>query len=193
MIRTTLPLDSAFNMAVQTMARIHAGPFQVGADSPATYWALVSHLDSGLPLVVWNGASAPEKTIYACEETNYAFRAWHDMAHYVGKHDFSFPGEVRAAELQIDQLRHRFGRVRHWEELVLCEVAGQGAFFHATRTFPEDQRAFALNWLESAGVELPNYKLKRSAMTPSERHALDLAIASLSGKLERAHRFGLAP
>lgn len=100
-------------------------------------------------LKVWQGAS--DRTIFGDPCINWAFRAWHDYCHVVGKHGFTLEGERLTATRQIRNMRAAYGysgvaRVG-WDKVLWIEVVEQAEHFAATGAFPVDQRAFMLNRL----------------------------------------------
>src|SRR5438067_89761 len=75
------PVDAALNRAVLRMAAIVCpGGYDVSSSAPSSFRELVRHLDDGGRMTVYGGGS--EGTIFADNEVNYAFRAWHDWTHY---------------------------------------------------------------------------------------------------------------
>jgi hypothetical protein len=93
---------------------------------------------------VWAGGS--DNTIFADEEHNWAFRAWHDWVHWSFQLPFNVTGEAATVYVQANHLFRRFGtgeRTVGWVARMLSEVIGQ--FMHNAQRgeFPEDQRRFS--------------------------------------------------
>lgn len=146
-------LDPGLDRAIMSIATglIRDG-WDVGEHAPSTYEALCDLLDHGGRMVV--SGEGCEGTIYGSPEVNHAFRAWHDMCHWVYKHDFSLQGETDALMRQLEHLRAwcNFGdvpdcRFRYWCDILTAEVVGQGRYFHRHGTFPTDQRTFVVAYM----------------------------------------------
>jgi len=141
--------DIHFNAAVLTIcSRLWPGGYDVSNAAPETYEELIAHLDAGHRMVVYNGGS--EQTIYGDPEVNFAFRAWHDWCHWRGRHDFSHEGERAACAMQSEHLIALYGessQTRRWRRILQAEIIGQRDHFDRHGAFPEDQRAFAENYL----------------------------------------------
>jgi len=103
-----------------------------------------------------------DKTIFGAPSTNWQFRAWHDSQHIAANADFSLEGERIAANRQMDQIVFLNGpstrdKLR-WVALVDCEVNGQGEYFAEHGASPNDQRAFAKDWLlEKWGLDVASF------------------------------------
>ncbi len=142
-------LDIHFNAAVLTIcSRVLPGGFDVSDKAPETYEELVAHLDAGRRMLVYSGGS--QRTIYGDPEVNFAFRAWHDWCHWRGRYDFSYEGERAACTMQGDHLVALYGessQTRRWLRILEAEIIGQRDYFDRHGIFPEDQRAFAENYL----------------------------------------------
>lgn len=145
------PLDRGLNVAILHIAsRLFPTGFDVAAEAPETYEALCAHLEKGGRMLVWSGGS--DATIYADAEVNHAFRAWHDWCHFTGGHDFSPEGEAAAMRMQQDHLRLLYGdspEVRRWFAILEAEIVGQAAYYAMWGRFPEDQRAFVEDYLNT--------------------------------------------
>lgn len=144
-----IPFNINFNIACNTMARklwplgYSISGIDTSEAAPATFAELKARLDAGKRHIV-DGASS-DNTIFACPETNCAFRAWHDWCHYRGGHDFTLNGEAKVARMQCEHVRLLYGNGASFErfaKLILCEVIGQAAYYAANGRFPADQRAF---------------------------------------------------
>lgn len=147
---TKQPVNIQLNIAVRHITD-RLFPLGFDASPAAVYPPVLSTLKriingkAGERLVVWSGES--ENTIYACPETNWAARAWHDWHH--GKHgfDFTLGGERKTAESQARDLIELYGTgpdVVDMVELLLAEVIGQAEFYERTGgRFPTNQRQFS--------------------------------------------------
>ncbi|KKN52654.1 hypothetical protein LCGC14_0610480 [marine sediment metagenome] len=139
------PLSKAFNVAVITIAnRLHPTGYDVGDPAPSTLQELQDHINTTGRMLVWNGAS--NKTIYACSETNWAFRAWHDWCHYTYNLKFDKEGERKACEIQKDHIRLIYDPGTQTDlfcDLIEFEIMGQFEYKEVFGNFPEDQMALA--------------------------------------------------
>lgn len=149
----TVPLDRAFNVAVNHMAaRVCPTGFDVTMDAsaaPDTLGQLRRHIERTGRILVWGGAS--DTTIYACRETNAAFRAWHDWTHYILRAPFDLPGERTVCARQQADLALIYAghdRLPLWQRLLEIEIVGQAVHLTATGSFLADQRGFAHRMLE---------------------------------------------
>lgn len=99
-----------------------------------------------------------ENTIFANKDINARFRFWHDMAHLAVDAPFTAEGERLAAGYQMSQVRALVGPSdadkARWVALIDCEVNGQTSYFMEHGEFPDNQRAFALAYLEARGVDI---------------------------------------
>lgn len=130
--------------------RIFPHGFDVAPDAPDTYKKLRAHLDAEKRMVVYNGGS--EGTIYGDDEVNYCFRAWHDVCHYYGEHDFSPEGEAGVLKMQCFQLRQLYGdteETRRWVSILNAEVVGQREYYQRYKRYITDQRGFVLAYLDN--------------------------------------------
>lgn len=90
-----------------------------------------------------------ENTIFGTIEANIAFRAWHDYTHIKNGLSFDPLDEIKVAFLQAAELPEDW----HYERmLVLSEVAGQVLFYSTFSEFPENQRKFTINLLETGKI-----------------------------------------
>jgi hypothetical protein len=154
---TQNPLDRSFNVVVKHIAsRLFPMGFDIGPDAPDTLAKLKARLDSGARMLVWDGAS--DKTIFACPETNYAFRDWHDWLHWKLGADFTPQGE-RAVLLGMQaQVVSLYGGrtgpcqdVLRWCAILEAEVIGQLEHKEDHGGFPEDQREVTKRYLSVRG------------------------------------------
>jgi hypothetical protein len=136
-------VNAQLDAAVLTLAgRLFPLGFTPRDTAPSTLADLKAAWDSG-PAVVWAGAS--DDTIFGSPEVNWAFRAWHDWAHYRYALPFTRDGEREAAFVQVAHLVRLYGDGRDvaaMAALVLCEVIGQAEAFGTHGKFPDHQRAF---------------------------------------------------
>jgi hypothetical protein len=138
------------NVAVMQIAsQLFPTGFDVSDNAPDTFDKLKAHVAKTGRMLVWNGAS--DKTIFADEEVNFAFRAWHDWCHLAGEFPFTPEGEKDAACMQLQHIRALFGRTKEADymcRLVWTEVVGQVEYhLHHNGAFPSDQAAFTKHYL----------------------------------------------
>lgn len=142
--------STKFNIATTHIAsKLFPLGFDVSDDAPSSLAELMASFASGRH-TVWRGAS--EATIFGgpeAAEVNWAFRAWHDWHHWHGKHALDLNGEAAVARGQITDVFKLFGQrdAYVFADLILEEVLGQAAYKAATGAFPENQRAFARDFL----------------------------------------------
>lgn len=145
----TNPLNRAFNVAVrQISARYFPLGFDVSDNAPSSLEALTKHVNATGRMLVWSGAS--DRTIFACPETNHAFRAWHDLHHYRLQAPFNELGELQVCRAQKADLWALYGDTTpYWEfsAIVFAEVIGQLRHEQKWGVFPADQMAFTRSWL----------------------------------------------
>jgi hypothetical protein len=150
-------IDPDLDMAIMTItAKLLPAGYEVSHEAPQSYEALRVRLDAGRRMRVWNGGSG--WTIYGNAAINFAFRAWHDLCHYIGCHDFTLKGEIDTCELQCRQLADHFrgmARVPEWQATIRAEVIGQALYFHRNKRFPDDQRGFVLAYLADPVDSIP--------------------------------------
>ncbi len=144
------PLDRAFNVAVNHMAsKIFPSGFDVSDNAPQDHETLFALLNAGRRMLVWSGGS--DRTIFDCPSTNHAFRAWHDWCHWTGSHPFTPLGEFQVYKMQRDHLTELYGfaTIRHWNwhKILYTEIIGQLEYQREHGEFPDDQRAFADEYL----------------------------------------------
>lgn len=122
--------------------------FQVSDNAPQTIEALCEHMDRTGRMVVWSGAS--DKAIWSAY-TNYAFRAWHDYHHWLGKLPFTRAGETATCEAQCQDLLTWYGEsetTQEWCRVLRAEIIGQLDYSDKHNgAFPEDQAAFVAAYL----------------------------------------------
>ena len=157
------PFNLAFNVAVNHIAgKLFPCGFDVGPDAPATLEALNAQFATGRHKV---DNRRSDNTIFACPETNWHFRAWHDWCHWKGQHAFTLEGESAVARMQIEHVRGLYGdgpTLDAFSQLILAEVVGQAAYYAASGEFPADQRAFVrafLGWRGDVDAEFIGYTL----------------------------------
>jgi hypothetical protein len=146
---TMEPFSLAFNAAVMTIAnRLCPTGYDVSPDAPTSLEALTAHIQATGRIVVSSENS--DATIYGDPEHNFAFRAFHDWCHWRYQLPFTLDGEREVCKRQQEIVRQVFGPGTATERfcaLIECEVVGQAEYFEAYGHFPEDQRAFAEQWL----------------------------------------------
>lgn len=122
-----------------------APKFEARPDAPATF-AEIMATRGRLVRPVWDGAS--EASIYGAPEINHAFRAWHDACHVAGQFGFDLGGEKQTCEMQVKQFYCVFPSAPSDVAALLCaEIIGQAEYFAEFGEFPEDQRAFVVDYL----------------------------------------------
>jgi hypothetical protein len=94
-------------------------------------------------LPVWSGAS--DKTIYEDAMTNMWARAWHDCLHLDLNAEFDMAGERAIGLSIIENMRDVFNPDERC--LLWAEVVGQAQHFEKFGAFPDDQRAFTLDYI----------------------------------------------
>jgi hypothetical protein len=143
-------LDQKFSAAMLTMAATFVpGGFDVSEHAPSTYSELKAHLSAGRKMLIYSGGA--EGTVHGHPEMNYAFRAWHDLAHLTGRHTFTLRGELGVWALQSKQLRAVLGdsaETRRWCAILHAEIVGQALYFGHHQDFPHDQFAFGKAFLQ---------------------------------------------
>lgn len=102
-----------------------------------------------------------ERTIFATPHLNHCFRYWHDIAHIQVDAPFTETGERRAAEWQIARVMDLVGPTweakNRWAAIIDTEVNGQVDYYLKHGTFPEDQRAFAIEHLAAKGYDVATF------------------------------------
>lgn len=150
MAHVSAPLSTRFNVAVlQIASNLFPAGFDVSENAPNAFEALVSHVQDTGRMLVWNGAS--DTTIFADNEVNFAFRAWHDYCHVAGGFEFTPEGEKAACLMQIEHIRAIYGdtpTADHFVSLVWAEVVGQVSYtLSHDGAFPVNQMAFVKHFL----------------------------------------------
>jgi hypothetical protein len=91
---------------------------------------------------IWRGAS--EGTIFASEQVNHYFRAWHDYIHITKRLGYDFIGETAVCQIQMAELPVEW----YFEkQLVNCEIVAQALHFMKFEEFVSNQRLFTLRFL----------------------------------------------
>lgn len=157
---TKKPLDRHLNAAVLAMAaRLFPTGFDVSPDAPSSLRALNTLLGKpeapkpGARMVVFDGGSA--HTIYADDEVNYAFRAWHDWTHWRYQFDFSLAGERATYMAQVFHLVKAYGdcdTVTRWSNILHAEIVGQAEYYARHKRYVGRQLDFVRACL-SVGIE----------------------------------------
>ncbi len=142
-------LDHAFSCAVLAIAeQIPPVGWDIMEDPPASLAGITAHWRATGRLAIYSGHS--DRTIYGAEGTNLAFRAWHDWTHIVHQCEFTAAGEFRVCEYQCELIRTLYipsARTDYWCRIIDAEINGQGAHKAEFGQFPEDQRAFVVDYL----------------------------------------------
>ncbi len=143
-VLTANPLDRSLNVAINHIAgRLYPTGFDVGDPAPSTLTNLRAHVARTGRMLVWSGGSTD--TIYDDDETNYAFRAWHDWHHWRHGYAFDLAGETLAYHGQCRDLELLYpghDRLSAWKRILWCEVVGQAVYLAHHGKFPPNQRAF---------------------------------------------------
>lgn len=98
-------------------------------------------------IIVWSGGS--DTTIYQDSQTNFLFRAWHDLMHVRIGAGFDLQGETRTALSQMSQVGTLLAQI------IRIEVIQQAVYYFETGGFIADQRLWTenqLNTLRSNGI-----------------------------------------
>ena len=148
----TTALDKAFNCMVLTMANITAPSWETVEEheAPSSLDELIDMSTERGHIIVSKGHS--DKTIFGEPEFNWAFRAWHDSAHFRINAPFTLEGEIAACEQQIKDMVQRYGKSKQtdkWAQMIRIEVIGQAIHFENEGAFPVDQVAFMQSKLEA--------------------------------------------
>lgn len=142
------PLSRGFNVAVQTITRrIFPCGYDVSDNAPEDYDSLLSHHKKTGRVLVWSGAS--DQTIFACRETNYSFRAWHDSKHILRKLPFTQAGECAAMKAQQSDICALYDgpQADYYYVILDAEIMGQFHYNAARGGFPVDQMGFVSAYL----------------------------------------------
>lgn len=155
---TTEPVSRAFNVAVLHIAsKVLPCGFDVSADAPQDFDSLMVHYKKTGRVLVWVGAS--EQTIFADEEVNYAFRAWHDSKHILGELPFTREGEAEAMREQMKDILALYDgeAAALFCCLLRAEILGQFDYQERYGGFPVDQIGFVSAYLTNRSVALSGY------------------------------------
>lgn len=93
---------------------------------------------------VFDGGS--EFTVFSNPESNFLFRAWHDLIHIELLAPFTLEGEMAVAREQIRQA----GLHGELADVLWADVVGQTQYFKTHGEFPVDQRSFVIQSLKEA-------------------------------------------
>lgn len=150
-IRPILNVD--FNIAVLTIAnRLCPQGWDVSDIAPHTLEGITGYIQRVGRPCVWRGGS--ERTIFGEPETNYAFRAWHDVRHWQSGATFDAEGEAIVCMLQQADIRKLFGPHPEFEALLHAEVLGQLRHQEVHGAFPDDQYGFVREYLVNPTLAL---------------------------------------
>lgn len=137
-------LDRTLSQLVLAIAPRHTA----AARAPETFGAITQAHGQRNDVLVWDGAS--ESTIWGDARVNHAFRAWHDLHHITGWHDFTLAGELDTMRAQQAHLIAAHGDnafTRRACAILECEIAGQARHYATYGEFPIDQLQFAKDYL----------------------------------------------
>jgi len=158
-----LPMNRRFNIAVNHIASIlFPAGFDISPSAPSSINGLCESFTSGR-LTVYDGAS--DKTIFACTETNYNFRAWHDHCHVrpsrnkLGRYypslcyQFTESGESSVCLEQYKDIESLYGNGREssiFKRIIHAEIMGQWQYKESLGGFPIDQYGFVAMYLQDS-------------------------------------------
>lgn len=83
-----------------------------------------------------------ETSIYGDARVNLAFRAWHDATHLQHGLGFNASDEIAVAHIQCASAGIARDRALLW-----ADIAGQVRYFETFGEFPNDQKAFVLDYI----------------------------------------------
>lgn len=149
------PLSRAFNVAVlHICGKVLPLGFDVSENAPQNYQELIEHYLATRRVLVWNGAS--DKTIFADCEVNYAFRAWHDSRHIIGRHDFTREGEFKTMASQCMDVCAIYDgpQAEYFCAILDAEIMGQFEYAEKRGGFPVDQFGFVQAYLQDKQAAL---------------------------------------
>ena len=154
------PVSPAFNAVIMRLAdRFNPRGYAVLNDAPDTLAKLQAYHAEHGRIAVWSGKS--DRTIYADDEVNFAFRAWHDARHLALGADFTPEGEALVAAQQIADVLILYGAdaPKLWLRLIEAEIVGQQRYQERHGAFPENQRGFDLAYIRNpvAALASPAY------------------------------------
>lgn len=144
-------------------AILHYAPSFIACDNAPNTWkdlkAWHASAKPGEPMPVYNGAS--ERTIYSCDQVNFAFRAWHDSLHLLFDKSFSCDDELCIAAKHRD-LVTAFGIMRGYPgkeiteaaDLIYADVAGQVLYYAKYGEYVTDQALFVREYLQGQWFNL---------------------------------------
>jgi hypothetical protein len=143
----SLPLNETLNCVVELMAE--GLDYEIADTAPGTYRELVNHMNSGKMLLIYSGGS--DYTIFGDPSVNHAFRAWHDHTHFTYGYDFSPVGEMFTCNQQITDIIDVLGSdvAQQCMPLLIAEIIGQSLYYKKYKEYINDQRAFALAYMQS--------------------------------------------
>lgn len=146
------PHDLGLNCAIRTLANkcVPAGWDQVKTfdEAPTSLAEVLRYAREHGRLCIAEEDS--DGTIYACEETNWHLRAWHDSVHYRHLIAFNAAGEAAATYVQVAQLYRVYGRTHpkdmliEWASILLADILGLVHYHQRTGLWPKNKRAGTL-------------------------------------------------
>lgn len=126
-------------------ARLLAEPRENAPQDYATLALSVRMDAAGRTVIpVWSGAS--EHTIWRTKRENYVFRAWHDHEHLRTGIGFSHAEESSLADIALRSARLA-GVSPAALRILNAELRGQVEHHAEHGVFPENQRAFVIDYL----------------------------------------------
>lgn len=146
-------LNIEFNIATLTIAnRLCPRGWDVSDIAPSTLEGISGYIQRVGRPCVWRGGS--ERTIFGEPDTNYAFRAWHDVRHWQLQAPFTRAGEEAVLAAQIADIRTLYGVHPEFEALLTAEVIGQLEHQATYGVFPDDQYGFVREYLANPTLAL---------------------------------------
>ena len=118
------------------------------ADIEGTLKKHIKRFEETKKINIWTGCS--DKTIFASDEINHKFRAWHDFYHITKNLSYFEEGEKKVCELQKNDLPKNY----NFEKTLLdIEIVGQVEFFKEKNDFPINQHKFCKDFLIYGQIE----------------------------------------
>lgn len=100
-------------------------------------------------LIIYNGGC--DQTIYPRPQDNYLARAWHDSVHIQNNLGFSKADEIKAARIQVEQLR-TIKAPTIVINAIWFDIVGQIEYYYSKKKYVKNQRQFVQNCLDH-GIE----------------------------------------
>lgn len=152
-------LVAAYKAQIEEYQTLGAKPLELGiSDSaPSTFEALCEEAKQGKLTVTTEFSNT---AIYGIAG-NVTFRVFHDFGHLIYNKEFTTRDEVALAKLQWQDIRIRIEP--EWRELAnvvyTADTVAQSQYEAEHGKFPEDQKAFVLDRLDSYLMLKDHFKL----------------------------------